>query len=63
VRRVLVIGAPGSGKSTLATRLAATLGIPVHYLDRHYWKPGWGSIATPRMRASVCAQLPKHRPG
>ena len=41
MRRVLVIGAPGSGKSTLATRLAARLGVPVHYLDRHYWKPGW----------------------
>jgi adenylate kinase family enzyme len=37
----MVIGAPGSGKSTLATRLATRLGVPVHYLDRHYWKPGW----------------------
>jgi adenylate kinase family enzyme len=41
MRRVMVIGAPGSGKSTLATRLAAKLGLPVHYLDLHYWKPGW----------------------
>jgi|SRR5581483_643943 len=41
MRRVLVIGAPGSGKTTLSTRLAAKLGVPVHYLDRHHWLPGW----------------------
>jgi adenylate kinase family enzyme len=41
MRRVLVIGAPGSGKTTLSTRLAAKLGIPVHYLDHHHWLPGW----------------------
>src|ERR1044072_3989841 len=60
MRRVLVIGAPGSGKSTLATRLAATLGVPVHYLDRHYWKPGWQyrDAADARERVRGIAETP-----
>ena len=41
MRRVLVIGSPGAGKSTLSARLATKLGVPVHYLDRHHWLPGW----------------------
>jgi adenylate kinase family enzyme len=60
MRRVLVIGAPGSGKSTLATRLAAKLGLPVHYLDRHYWKPGWQyrDAADARERVRGIAETP-----
>src|SRR5262245_37962061 len=41
MRRVLVIGSPGAGKSTLSAHLAARLNLPVHYLDRHHWLPGW----------------------
>ena len=41
MRRVLVIGSPGAGKTTLSARLAARLGLPVHYLDLHHWAPGW----------------------
>ena len=41
MRRVLVIGSPGAGKTTLSTRLAAKLGVPVHYLDLHHWLPDW----------------------
>ena len=45
MERVAIIGCGGSGKSTLARRIGATLDVPVHHLDRWYWKAGW--IATP----------------
>jgi adenylate kinase family enzyme len=31
----------GSGKSTFSRALAAKTGLPLIYLDLHYWKPGW----------------------
>jgi adenylate kinase family enzyme len=55
MRRVLVIGPPGAGKSTLATKLAARLGIAVHYLDLHHWKPGWQYRETADARERVRA--------
>ena len=41
MERVLIIGSPGAGKSTLARELARRTGLPLHHLDRLYWKPGW----------------------
>jgi adenylate kinase family enzyme len=41
MQRVLVIGCSGAGKSTLARQLAARLDLPVHHLDRLFWRPGW----------------------
>lgn len=38
---MLIIGSPGAGKSTLARELALRTGLPVHNLDRLYWRPGW----------------------
>lgn len=38
-RRVLVIGCAGAGKTTFATELARITGLPLIYLDRHYWRP------------------------
>jgi adenylate kinase family enzyme len=40
-RRVIVTGMPGSGKSTFSRALSARTGLPLIYLDLHYWKPGW----------------------
>src|SRR5690348_17332073 len=40
-RRVLVTGMAGSGKSTFSRALSAKTGLPLIYLDLHYWKPGW----------------------
>ncbi len=45
MERIAIIGCGGSGKSTLARRIGAALDVPVHHLDRWYWKAGW--IATP----------------
>ena len=55
MRRVLVIGSPGAGKSTLSARLATKLGVPVHYLDRHHWLPGWKYRDTASAREIVRA--------
>jgi adenylate kinase family enzyme len=41
MERVMIIGCGGSGKSTLARRLSERTGLPVHHLDRLFWKPGW----------------------
>lgn len=39
--RILVDGIAGSGKSTFSRALSARTGLPLIYLDLHYWKPGW----------------------
>jgi adenylate kinase family enzyme len=55
MRRVLVIGSPGAGKSTLSARLATKLGVPVHFLDRYHWLPGWKYRDTASAREIVGA--------
>jgi adenylate kinase family enzyme len=44
MRRIAILGPPGSGKSTLARRLGEALVVPVHHLDRHFWRPGWVQV-------------------
>ncbi len=46
MKRVAVIGPPGAGKTTFARRLAEQTGLPLIYLDAHFWNPGW--VPTPR---------------
>ena len=41
MKRIAIIGCGGSGKTTLATQLGAALGLPVHHLDRLFWRAGW----------------------
>ena len=41
VKRIVIIGPCGSGKSTLSRKLAAVTSLPLHHLDRLFWKPGW----------------------
>jgi len=39
--RMALIGCSGAGKSTAARTLASLTGLPIHHLDRLYWRPGW----------------------
>ncbi len=39
--KIAIIGYSGSGKSTLAARLGNKYSIPVLYLDKVHWLPGW----------------------
>lgn len=39
--KIAIIGYSGSGKSTLAKFLSESYQIPVLYLDRVHWLPGW----------------------
>lgn len=41
MKRVMIIGQPGAGKSTLAGKLGEKTGLPVVYLDKIHWMPGW----------------------
>jgi adenylate kinase family enzyme len=41
MKKIAVIGCGGSGKSTLARELGQLLSIPVHHLDKIFWKPNW----------------------
>lgn len=59
MRRIAIIGCGGSGKTTLAQGLGRTVGLPVHHLDRLYWKAGW--TETPRtewreIQQALCEQ-------
>lgn len=47
MQRITIIGCGASGKSTLASNLGRLLRIPVHHLDRLYWKPGWAETPKP----------------
>ena len=43
--RIVVIGCGGAGKSTFSQQLGEALDIPVHHLDRVFWKPGWERVS------------------
>ncbi|MDR1807435.1 MAG: hypothetical protein LBR33_05910, partial [Propionibacteriaceae bacterium] len=45
IRRVCVVGNAASGKSCLADRIGLALGVPVHHLDRVYWRADWTHVS------------------
>jgi adenylate kinase family enzyme len=53
VERVAILGCGGAGKSTLATQLSARTGLPVVYLDRLFWAPGWQPRPDDAARAAL----------
>lgn len=44
MKKIAVIGCGGSGKSTLSRELGQLLSIPVHHLDKIFWKPNWAPM-------------------
>jgi adenylate kinase family enzyme len=55
VERVVILGCGGAGKSTLARQIAARTGLPVVYLDRLFWAPGWTPAPEAEARAALDA--------
>lgn len=54
--RIAIIGPPGSGKTTLARHLGRMLDVPVHHLDRYFWRPGWRKVSS-EQRAHILGEL------
>ena len=61
MKRILVIGCGGAGKSTLAKQLGETLSLPVHHLDKLWWKPGWVEESVERFDAELAKILKQDR--
>ena len=61
MQRILVIGSPGAGKSTLSRELAARTGLPLFYLDRMHWLPGWIERDRNEARAALADVLASER--
>ncbi len=53
MRKVLVMGPSGAGKSTFARRLGGLTGLPIVYLDQHFWQPGWAMTPPAAWRRKV----------
>ena len=50
-------GCSGAGKSTFACALGGKMGVPVVYLDRLFWQPGWVEPDNDAFRAAVAAAI------
>jgi adenylate kinase family enzyme len=61
VERVVVLGCGGAGKSTVANALAARTGLPVVYLDRIFWRPGWKHVPREEARAVLDDAIAEER--
>ncbi len=51
--RINVVGTSGSGKTTFARELAALLELPLHEMDRMFWKAGWQAASDDEMFQDV----------
>lgn len=41
MKRIIILGPGNAGKSTLAAKLGGKLNLPVHHLDKYFWKEDW----------------------
>lgn len=41
IKRIMIFGRPGGGKSTFAAQLSKILNLPLHHLDKHFYKEKW----------------------
>lgn len=53
MRRVMIIGNAGAGKSTVARVLAEKFKLPLYYLDKILWLPGWRKLESEDMKKKV----------
>ena len=53
MQKILIIGCPGSGKSTFARRLRDATGLPLHYLDRLWYRPDRTTIPREEFDAAL----------
>ncbi|MBQ9338087.1 MAG: adenylate kinase [Lentisphaeria bacterium] len=53
MRKIVILGCPGSGKSTFAVKLQTLTGLPLHHLDRIWWKPDRSHISRPEFDAAL----------
>jgi len=53
MKRIMIVGGAGAGKSTFARTLGAQTGLPVHHLDKVFWKPNWQRRAPDETRDMV----------
>lgn len=59
MKRIAIIGNAGSGKSTLAQKLHTITNLPIYYLDKYFWQPGWirtNAEEYKKMHDEICAQ-------
>ena len=59
MKKIAIIGSGGAGKSTLAITLAEQMTLPLHHLDRLYWRPNWQRaepVAWASLQQRLCAQ-------
>ena len=59
IQRIAILGSSGSGKSTLGRQVAQVTNLPLHPLDRVFWKPGWEELSKEefdRAHAAIVAQ-------
>lgn len=53
MKRAIVIGCSGSGKSHFSRLLRDKTGLPLHHLDRIYWKEDGSILPKPEFRAKL----------
>lgn len=57
MKKIVILGCPGSGKSRLARLLGECTGIPVHHLDRIWWKNAEEHVSRPEFDAELARIL------
>jgi len=61
MKRILIVGCSGAGKTTLAKELGKRLELPVHHLDRLWWRPGWAHVSREDFDAGLAEILKTDR--
>jgi adenylate kinase family enzyme len=57
MERVVILGPGGAGKSELAGEISRRTGLPVVYLDRIFWRPGWAPAPRGEARCELAEAI------